>query len=79
MPRFGARPIQKHHRLHFLSDRASQVGEWEEVAIDQLEAAFPAITKELEAKLLAGELNAQRKQHVTVKHPGIYLRSQYPW
>ncbi|HHQ4663618.1 TPA: type IV toxin-antitoxin system YeeU family antitoxin [Aeromonas veronii] len=27
-PRFGARLIQEHHRLHFLSDRASLVGEW---------------------------------------------------
>lgn len=28
-PRFGARLIQEHHRLHFLSDRASLIGEWE--------------------------------------------------
>ncbi|MFM5728038.1 type IV toxin-antitoxin system YeeU family antitoxin [Aeromonas veronii] len=27
-PRFGARLIQEHHRLHFLSDRASLIGEW---------------------------------------------------
>lgn len=26
-PRFGARLIQEHHRLHFLSDRASLTGE----------------------------------------------------
>jgi len=26
-PRFGARLIQEHHRLHFLSDRASLIGE----------------------------------------------------
>ncbi len=49
-PRFGARLIQEHHRLHFLSDRASLVGEWADVAIDRLEAIFPAIIKELEAK-----------------------------
>lgn len=70
-PRFGARLIQEHHRLHFLSDRASLVGEWEEEAIDQQEAAFPTIIKELEAKLLTGELNAQRQQCITVQHGGF--------
>lgn len=67
-PRFGARLIQEHHRLHFLSDRASLVGEWAEVAIDQLEMTFPAIIKELEAKLLSGELDAQRQHCITIQH-----------
>ncbi|MCO4170360.1 type IV toxin-antitoxin system YeeU family antitoxin [Aeromonas veronii] len=70
-PRFGARLIQEHHRLHFLSDRASLVGEWAEEAIDQLEASFPAIIKELEAKWLTGELDAQRQQRITVHHGGF--------
>ncbi|MGT4069808.1 UNVERIFIED_CONTAM: type IV toxin-antitoxin system YeeU family antitoxin [Aeromonas hydrophila] len=70
-PRFGARLIQEHHRLHFLSDRASLIGEWAEEAIDRLEAIFPAIIKELEAKLLTGELDAQRQQRVTVQHAGF--------
>ncbi len=70
-PRFGARLIQEHHRLHFLSDRASLIGEWEEVAIDRLEAAFPTIIKELEAKLLTGELDTRRQQRVTVHHEGF--------
>ncbi|MFM5522383.1 type IV toxin-antitoxin system YeeU family antitoxin [Aeromonas jandaei] len=63
-PRFGARLIQEHHRLHFLSDRASLVGEWAEADIDQLEASFSTILKELESKLLTGELDAQRQQWV---------------
>ncbi|PKQ77092.1 hypothetical protein CJP16_12560 [Aeromonas sobria] len=70
-PRFGARLIQEHHRLHFLSDRASLIGEWAEEAIDQLEAAFPTIIKELEAKLLTGELNAHRQQRITVQQGGF--------
>lgn len=70
-PRFGARLIQEHHRLHFLSDRASLVGEWAEAAIDQLEAAFPTIIKELETKVLTEELDAQRQQLVTVEHAGF--------
>ncbi len=70
-PRFGARLIQEHHRLHFLSDRASLVGEWAEEAIDRLEAAFPAIIKELEAKLLTGELDARCQQRLNVQHGGF--------
>lgn len=70
-PRFGARLIQEHHRLHFLSDRASLVGKWEEEAIDQLEAAFPTIIEELERKLLRGELDPRRQQCITVQHGGF--------
>lgn len=70
-PRFGARLIQEHHRLHFLSDRASLVGEWQEEAIDRLEAALPTIIKELEAKLLAGVLDAQHQQCTTIQHCGF--------
>jgi cytoskeleton bundling-enhancing protein CbeA-like protein len=70
-PRFGARLIQEHHRLHFLSDRASLVGEWAEEAIDQLEAAFSEIIKELEAKLLSGELDAQHQHCITIQHGGF--------
>ena len=70
-PRFGARLIQEHHRLHFLSDRASLVGEWQEEAIDRLEAALPTIIKALEAKLLTGELDAQRQQRITIQHGGF--------
>ncbi|WP_447824689.1 type IV toxin-antitoxin system YeeU family antitoxin [Aeromonas salmonicida] len=70
-PSFGARLIQEHHRLHFLSDRASLVGKWEEEAIDQLEAVFPTIIKELESKLLNGELDARRQQRITLQHGGF--------
>lgn len=47
------------------------VGEWAEETIDQLEAAFPAIIKELEAKLLSGELDARRLQRITLQHAGF--------
>ncbi|QIO20665.1 hypothetical protein G9455_00625 [Aeromonas hydrophila] len=70
-PRFGARLIQEHHRLHFLSDRASLVGEWAEEAIDQLEAVFPEIIKELESKLLTGERDPCCPQRITVHHSGF--------
>lgn len=70
-PRFGARLIQEHHRLHVLSDRASLIGDWTTETIDQLEAAFPVIIKELESKLLIGELDAHRQQRVTIQQGGF--------
>ncbi|HDO1317039.1 type IV toxin-antitoxin system YeeU family antitoxin [Aeromonas veronii] len=70
-PRFEDRLIQEHHRLHFLSGRASLVGKWEEEAINRLEVTFPAIIKELESKLLIGELDARFQHRITVQHDGF--------
>lgn len=70
-PHFGARLIQNRYRLDFLSDRASLIGEWTEETIDRLDQAFPAIIKQLEAKLLTGELDAQRQQCITLQHDGF--------
>ena len=47
------------------------IGEWAEEAIDRLEAIFPAIIKALEAKLLTGELDAQRQHCITIQHGGF--------
>nr|WP_326492409.1 type IV toxin-antitoxin system YeeU family antitoxin [Aeromonas sp. BC14] len=70
--------MQEHHRLHFLSDRASLIGEWEEETIDQQEDCLPAIIKELKAKLLAGELDAQRQHSITIQHGWFHLRGRHP-
>ncbi|MFM5567281.1 type IV toxin-antitoxin system YeeU family antitoxin [Aeromonas veronii] len=70
-PRFGARLIQSHYRLDFLSDRASLIGDWSEVQIAKLDLAFPEIIKVLEAKLLTGELDAQRQHCITIQHGGF--------
>ncbi|MGL6519221.1 type IV toxin-antitoxin system YeeU family antitoxin [Aeromonas caviae] len=67
-PRFGARLIQSRYRLDFLSDRASLIGEWSEAQIAKLDLAFPEIIKALEAKLLTGELDAQRQHCITIQH-----------
>ena len=70
-PRFGARLIQSHYRLDFLPDRASLIGEWSQMQIAKLDLAFPEIIKALEAKLLTGELDAQRQQRITIQHGGF--------
>ncbi|WP_219599019.1 type IV toxin-antitoxin system YeeU family antitoxin, partial [Aeromonas salmonicida] len=70
-PRFGARLIQSRYRLDFLSDRASLIGEWSEAQIANLDLALPEIIKALEAKLLTGELDAQRQYCITIQHGGF--------
>ena len=70
-PRFGARLIQSHYRLDFLPDRASLIGEWSQMQIAKLDLAFPEIIKALEAKLLTGELDAQRQHCITIQHEGF--------
>ncbi|MCX9133717.1 type IV toxin-antitoxin system YeeU family antitoxin [Aeromonas veronii] len=70
-PRFGARLIQSRYRLDFLSDRASLIGDWSEVQVAKLDLAFPEIIKALEAKLLTGELDAQRQHCITTQHGGF--------
>ena len=70
-PHFGARLIQSRYRLDFLSDRASLIGEWSETQIAKLDLAFPEIIKALEAKLLTGELDAQRQHCITIQHGGF--------
>ncbi|HHQ4553481.1 TPA: type IV toxin-antitoxin system YeeU family antitoxin [Aeromonas veronii] len=60
--------IQSRYRLYFLSDRASLIGDWSKVQIAKLGQAFPAIIKALEAKLLTGELDAQRQQRITIQY-----------
>ncbi|RKJ83723.1 hypothetical protein D6R50_24420 [Aeromonas veronii] len=70
-PRFGARLIQSRYRLDFLSDRASLIGEWSQMQIDKLDLAFPEIINALEAKLLTGELDAQRQHCITIELGGF--------
>ncbi len=70
-PRFGARLIQSRYLLDFLSERASLIGEWSHMQIAKLDLAFPEIIKALEAKLLAGELDAQRQHCITIQHGGF--------
>ncbi|MCX0432610.1 type IV toxin-antitoxin system YeeU family antitoxin [Aeromonas veronii] len=70
-PRFGARLIQSRYRLDFLSNRASLIGDWSVVLIAKLDPAFPEIIKALEAKLLTGELDAQRQHCITIQHGGF--------
>ncbi|HDU2652303.1 TPA: type IV toxin-antitoxin system YeeU family antitoxin [Yersinia enterocolitica] len=70
-PRFGARLVQEGNRLHFLADRAGFNGAFSEDEALRLDQAFPLMLKQLELKLLSGELNPRRQHCVTLNHNGL--------
>lgn len=70
-PSFGARLVQEGNRLHFLADRAGFNGAFSEDDALRLDQAFPLMLKQLELKLLSGELNPRRQHCVTLNHNGL--------
>lgn len=70
-PRLGARLVQQGCSLHFLADRAGLVGTFEPDALKTLDAAFPVLIEQLEARLRSGELDQRRQHCVTVQHAGF--------
>ncbi|MEG5334551.1 type IV toxin-antitoxin system YeeU family antitoxin [Enterobacter ludwigii] len=70
-PCFGARLVQEGFRLHFLADRAGFTGDFSNDEALRLDQAFPLIMKQLEQRLLAGELNPRHQQRVTLHLNGL--------
>lgn len=70
-PSFGARLVQEGNRLHFLADRAGFNGAFTDDEALQLDQAFPLMLKELELKLLTGDLDPRSQHCVTLHHNGL--------
>lgn len=70
-PSFGARLVQEGNRLHFLADRAGFNGAFTEDEALRLDQAFPLMLKELELRLLSGELDPRHQHCVTLHHNGL--------
>lgn len=70
-PSFGARLVQEGNHLHFLADRAGFNGAFPDDEALRLDQAFPLMLKELELKLLSGELNPRHQHCVTLHHNGL--------
>ncbi|OAT33030.1 YeeU family antitoxin [Buttiauxella ferragutiae ATCC 51602] len=70
-PLFGARLIQEGNRLYYLADRASIAGKFNDAHLRQLDQAFSLMLKELELKLVSGELNPRQQRCVTLYHNGL--------
>ena len=71
VPLFGARLVQEGNRLHYLADRASIAGKFNNSHILRLDQTFPLMLKELELKLVSGELNPRQQYCVTLHHNGL--------
>ncbi len=69
-PRFGARLVQEGCHLHFLADRAGVTGTFSATVACHLEHRFPLLVRQLEQKLVTGELDPRRQQRVTL-HDGV--------
>jgi cytoskeleton bundling-enhancing protein CbeA-like protein len=68
---FGARLVQEGNRLHYLADRAGLSGAFSKDEALRLDQAFPLIMKQLERRLLSGELNPRHQHCVTLYHNGL--------
>lgn len=71
IPCFGARLVQEGNRLHYLADRASITGQFNEVDLLHLDQAFPVLLKQLELMLTCGELNPRHQHCVTLYTKGL--------
>ena len=70
-PCFGARLVQEGNRLHYLADRAGFTGTFSEADLRHLDQAFPVLLKQLELKLVSGELNPRHQHSVTLHAKGL--------
>lgn len=65
-PCISARLVQEGNRLHYLTDRASITGTFTDADLRHLEQAFPMLLKQLELRLVSGELSAHHQHCVTL-------------
>lgn len=70
-PRVGARLVQEGNQLHYLADRASITGTFNEAESRKLNTAFPHFVEQMELMLLSGELNPRYVHCVTLYHDGF--------
>lgn len=70
-PSFGARLVQEGNRLHYLADRANITGIFNDADLRHIDQVFPLLLKQLELKLISGELTPRRQHCVTLHAKGL--------
>lgn len=68
---FWRRLVQEGNRLHYLADRASLTGQFNEADLRHLDQAFPVLLKQMELMLTCGELNPRHQHCVTLYAKGL--------
>ena len=65
-PCFGARLVQEGNRLHYLADRASTTGTFNDADLRHLDQAFPLLMKQMELMLTSSELMPRIQRCITL-------------
>ncbi|HCJ7364482.1 type IV toxin-antitoxin system YeeU family antitoxin [Enterobacter hormaechei] len=70
-PCFGARLVQEGNCLHYLADRTSIAGTFNDAELCHLDQDFPVLMKQMELMLTSGELNPRHQHSVTLYVQGL--------
>ncbi|MCM7327525.1 type IV toxin-antitoxin system YeeU family antitoxin [Enterobacter hormaechei] len=70
-PRLGARLVQEGNRLHYLADRASITGKFNDAECQKLDIAFPHFISQMESMLTIGEMSSRHVHCVILYHNGF--------
>lgn len=71
IPCFGARLVQEGNHLHYLADRTSITGQFNEADVLHLDQVFAVLLKQVELMLTCGELNPRHQHCVTLYAKGL--------
>ena len=70
-PCFGARLVQEGNRLHYLADRASIAGTFNDADLRHLDQAFPVLMKQMELMLASSELTPRIQRCIMLHAKGL--------
>ncbi|MBY6255177.1 type IV toxin-antitoxin system YeeU family antitoxin [Phytobacter diazotrophicus] len=70
-PCLGARLVQEGNRLHYLADRASIAGTFNDADLRHLDQAFPVLMKQMELMLASSELTPHIPHCITLHAKGL--------
>lgn len=70
-PCLGARLVQEGNHLHYLADRASIAGTFNDADLRHLDQAFPVLMKQMELMLTSNELTPHIQRCITLHAKGL--------
>ncbi|HEI8761518.1 TPA: type IV toxin-antitoxin system YeeU family antitoxin [Citrobacter freundii] len=70
-PCFGARLVQEGNRLHYLADRASIAGTFNDADLRHLDQAFPVLMTQMELMLASSELTPRIQRCIMLHAKGL--------
>lgn len=77
-PCFGARLVQEGNHLHYLADRASIAGTFNDADLRHLDQVFPVLMKQMELMLASSELTPRIQRCITLHVKGLICEADTP-